>query len=84
MTATPTHGRYTTYTNHSCRCYACAYAASEYRAQLQATPEEDRRPKRAAAEHGTRSMFANQGCRCDPCRLANNAYLVGWRARRAS
>lgn len=65
--STPTHGSYTTYGNHGCRCADCRTAwrlwSRERRAQRIALLALDP----SLAEHGKASTYVNWGCRCSPC-----------------
>ena len=64
----PRHGKYTTYTNHECRCAKCRKAAQDYFREWRRTHKGQVPP---GIEHGTLSTYKNYGCKCDACRAAN-------------
>jgi len=57
------HGKYSSYTNHKCRCARCRDANTAYHL--------DARARRATIVpnrvHGSRNGYVNYNCRCTPC-----------------
>ena len=67
----PTHGLYTTYVNHKCRCKPCIRANTNWC--------ENRRRERIQlvaaglleVPHGSEGGYRNYACRCDLCKKAH-------------
>lgn len=69
----PRHGKYTTYSNHRCRCDLCSAAWLDWYAiwrsrQLPLAPDDRR--------HGSENGYTNYGCRCDACRRSRRKRVV--------
>src|SRR5690606_38882749 len=67
-----THGTWSGYIHHGCRCVPCTEAASAYRNEWWARNRTKQVKKPAAKKvsnvllHGTIKMF-KEGCRCEVC-----------------
>lgn len=80
----PTHGLYSTYVNHTCRCGECRRAAREYnRGRLE---RECRKVHEVCPHsdlvHGRLGTYNHHGCRCEACTRAHRAYARELRTRR--
>ncbi len=72
-----THGTFSAYTNHACRCDECREAN---RLHMVATRARLRLRPAADVAHGW-SGYVNWGCRCETCAAANAAHSRGVRER---
>lgn len=59
------HGRYSNYSNATCRCPECTRAWTVKLAELRAERKVSGIVK---GEHGKYSTYTNWSCRCEPCR----------------
>jgi len=75
------HGKYSTYSNHGCRCDACREAWNEYY-----TSYRRARGQKPLAQYHAETMRHGptryrKGCRCDVCRGASARQKAEQRAR---
>lgn len=63
-----THGSYSTYVNHKCRCDSCREAARDYQRGRDGAPRKRGRPPKEIV-HGTVAGY-NKKCRCEECTAA--------------
>lgn len=68
------HGKYSTYTNHKCRCGECKGAAAEARRKA-------KRKDKTWLPHGRVGTYNTYGCRCVACKEAWSEYMKELRGK---
>lgn len=82
-----THGQYSTYVDHNCRCDECRAAFAAYIAKRKAERAlgiagNTKQGGRSEPEIHNAATYTNWRCRCDQCRAAWNAYVRKRRSER--